>query len=283
MAVVQDDTRVVALVDPATASVLPLLLPADEGVRLFEPARGNKHRKLDLEVAFSFISNGAHHLIALGSGSTSARETVVRLRCPVGATPHPGTAAELIPLPRLYQLLRETAAFSGSELNLEGAAVLPDGRLQLFQRGNGAPVGDLLPVSATATLPLDALLALLDHPDTASLPHLEQVEQHTFPPAPQGATYSFTDATVADGRLTYIAVAECSPNSYDDGEVVGAIVGWQTDDGWHCTPLRNPSGSLLLDKPEGVAPVGDGSGDLWMVTDNDNPEQPSELLRVALR
>jgi hypothetical protein len=283
LAVVQDDTRVVALVDPDTAEALPLLLPADEGIRIFEPARGNKHRKLDLEAAFSFSRDGHHHLIALGSGSTPARETLVRLRCPVGVAPHPGLVAELIPLPRLYRLLRETTAFAGSELNLEGVALLPDGDLLLFQRGNGAPIGDLLPVSATARLPLAALLALLDAPDTAPLPELREIEQHQFPAAPQGATYSFTDAAWAGDRLTYIAVAECSPNSYDDGEVVGSIVGWHDAEGWHCTPLRKVDGALLLDKPEGLAPTRDGSGDLWMVTDNDDPARPSELLRVALR
>ncbi len=283
LAVVQDDTRVVALVAPDTGEALPLLLPADDGVRVFEPARGNKQRKLDFESAFSFTRDGHHHLIALGSGSTPARETLLRLRCPVGQRPHTGLVPELIPLPRLYRLLRETTAFAGSELNLEGVAPLPDGSLMLFQRGNGAPVGDLLPVSATALIPLDALLALLDDPAAAPLPELRGIEQHQFPPAPQGATYSFTDAAWTGDRLTYIAVAECSPNSYDDGEVVGSIVGWHDAEGWHCTPLRNSDGSLLLDKPEGLAPTRDGSGDLWMVTDNDDPSRPSELLRVALR
>jgi hypothetical protein len=283
LAVVQDDTRVVALVDPDTAAALPLLLPADEGIRIFEPARGNKQRKLDFESAFSLTLHNEHHLIALGSGSTPARETLLRLRCPVGERPHTDLTPELIPLPRLYRLLRETTAFSGSELNLEGAAPLPDGSLMLFQRGNGAPVGDLLPVSATARIPLQALLALLDAPDTAPLPELREIEQHQFPPAPQGATYSFTDAAWTGDRLTYIAVAECSPNSYDDGEVVGSIVGWHDAQGWHCTQLQDSDGSLLLDKPEGLAPTRDGSGDLWMVTDNDDPSRPSELLRVALR
>lgn len=283
LAVVQDDTRVVALVDPETAVALPLLLPADEGIRIFEPARGNKGRKLDLEAAFSFTRDGHHQLVALGSGSTAARETLVRLRCPVGTQPHTELTPELVYLPRLYRLLRETTAFAGSELNLEGAALLPDGDLLLFQRGNGAPLGDLLPVSATARISLDDLLALLDDPEGAPVPELRAIEQHQFPAAPQGATYSFTDAAWAGERLTYIAVAECSPNSYDDGEVVGAIVGWQDRDGWHCTPLRDGDGSLLLDKPEGLAPTRDGSGDLWMVTDNDDPARPSDLLRVALR
>lgn len=282
LAVVQDDTRVVALVDPETAVSLPLLLPADEGLRVFEPARRNKHRKLDFEAAFSFTRDGFHHLIALGSGSTSARETLLRLRCPVGETPHPALAPELIPLPRLYRLLRETTAFAGSELNLEGTALLPDGDLMLFQRGNGAPIGDLLPVSATARIPLEALLALLDNPESAPLPELRAIEQHAFPAAPQDARYSFTDAAWTGDRLTYIAVAECSPNSYDDGEVVGSIVGWRDSDGWHCTPLLDEAGAMLLDKPEGLAPTRDGTGDLWMVTDNDDPSRPSELLRVRL-
>ena len=65
--------------------------------------------------------------------------------------------------------------------------------------------------------------------------------------------------------------------------MVGSIVGWHDADVWHCAPLRDSDGSLLLDKPEGLAPTRDGSGDLWMVTDNDDPSRPSELLRVALR
>jgi hypothetical protein len=60
-------------------------------------------------------------------------------------------------------------------------------------------------------------------------------------------------------------------------------VGWHDAQGWHCTQLQDSDGSLLLDKPEGLAPTRDGSGDLWMVTDNDDPSRPSELLRVALR
>jgi hypothetical protein len=49
------------------------------------------------------------------------------------------------------------------------------------------------------------------------------------------------------------------------------------------TEPPSATGSLLLDKPEGLAATRDGSGDLWMVTDNDDPSRPSELLRVALR
>ena len=42
-------------------------------------------------------------------------------------------------------------------------------------------------------------------------------------------------------------------------------------------------GAPIGDRLPVSATTRDGSGDLWMVTDNDDPSRPSELLRVALR
>ena len=50
----------------------------------------------------------------------------------------------------LYDVLAADRAFSGSELNLEGAVV--DGpSLRLFQRGNGATIDGREPIDATVT------------------------------------------------------------------------------------------------------------------------------------
>jgi hypothetical protein len=48
------------------------------------------------------------------------------------------------------------------------------------------------------------------------------------------------------------------------------------------TPLLDVDGSPFRGKVEGVLPADDGGGALWVVTDVDDPERPSELGRVEL-
>jgi hypothetical protein len=95
---------------------------------------------------------------------------------------------------------------------------------------------------------------------------------------------AFTDACVLpDGALCYAAAAEQSPNVVDDGEVVGSAIGLLDADGaarW--TPLLDADGSPFRGKIEGVLPADATGSALWVVTDVDDPERPSELGRVEL-
>src|SRR5690606_296181 len=146
LVVVQDDVNALALLDEGSGVVAPLLLPASaDGRRQFSDQRGNKADKLDLE-ACVVLPDG--RLLALGSGSTAARERLVLVE-----SDH---RVRLVDGGPLYAHLRASADFAGSELNLEGAVVTRQ-QLRLFQRGNGAPAGDRAAINAVGDLDLDGL------------------------------------------------------------------------------------------------------------------------------
>ncbi|HEX8244150.1 MAG TPA: hypothetical protein VF541_11655, partial [Longimicrobium sp.] len=161
LAVVQDDANFIALVDPGTGRAAAVTLPAGEGgARQFDDLRGNKRFKLDLESCELLgDGDGREMLVAFGSGSTPLRERIVVARGLDGAEPQ----IEIVDASALYALLRAETDFAGSELNVEGAAKV-GGVLRLFNRGNGAPHGDLRPVNAKCDLALDALHAFLRDP-----------------------------------------------------------------------------------------------------------------------
>ena len=103
LALIQDDANFLALVDPVTAAVGSITLPAGKGgVRQFDDLRGNKKQKLDLEACVT-VEGGATFL-AFGSGSTERREKILVVRG-IGA---PAPDVRLVELSTLYRLLRGT-------------------------------------------------------------------------------------------------------------------------------------------------------------------------------
>lgn len=254
LAVVQDDTRSLALVEPASGAV-ELLSFGGTGADA-------KRDKLDLE---ALVAAGGE-LLAFGSGSTERREVIVRLR--------PGSAAVLCPAPALYGLLRDTTAFSGSELNVEGVALL-GGDLVLFQRGNGKPARGLEPVNATGRLDVAALRAYLD--GAGPPPELRDVQRHELGDV-RGVSLTFTDAAAHAGRSFYLASAEASPDAYHDGVVVGSALGVLGEG--PPTALTDAAGHPFTGKAEGLAIASEALA--FAVLDADDPEVPAELCRVEL-
>src|SRR5689334_373820 len=100
LAIVQDDTSFLALVDGDDVHALPLP-HSFEGARQFDDGRGNKKHKLDLE-ACVMVGDA---LIGFGSGSTRARERILVVR---------EGAPRLVDASSLYAMLRARADFSGS-------------------------------------------------------------------------------------------------------------------------------------------------------------------------
>lgn len=95
---------------------------------------------------------------------------------------------------------------------------------------------------------------------------------------------SFTDcAALPDGSWLYTAVAEDAPDSYQDGEFWGAVIG-----------KVSPRGQMLWQRPlmpsckvEGIAahPLKNGADDcleICLVTDADEPSQPALMLKAQL-
>lgn len=276
LAVLQDDASFLALVEPASGSVEALALPrGPDGRRLFDDERGNKDDKLDLEACVGATEDGAALLLAFGSGSTRARETVAE----VALGPGPSPRVRLHPAPAFYEALRSEPDFAGSELNLEGAALLGEGRLRLFQRGNGAPRGALQPVDATCEVGWQELLAHLR--TGGPPPRIQDVVRYELGEL-EGVRLTFTDATpMGDGRVLFLATAEDSPDAVRDGEVFGTALGvLGAPPRW--TPLRGPAGEPLRIKAEGIAIDRSDPSRAHVVLDSDGSMAAAELLEVAL-
>jgi hypothetical protein len=267
LVVVQDDVNALALLDERTGVVTPLLLaPGPDGRRQFSDRLGNKAAKMDLE-ACVVLPDG--RLLALGSGSTAARERLVIVTPDLGVRLVEGAA--------LFEHLRARADFGGSELNVEGAAVVGD-RLRLFQRGNGAVVDGRAPTNAVGDLELGAFLRWLD--DGGPPPRLVSVMRVDLGHVGE-VPFSFTDATaLPDGRVVFLAAAEDSPDTYRDGELLGARVGLLDGDRVVLAEIVDAADRPTSLKLEGVDLVGvtpSGGLDLVVVSDMDDPEAPAVL------
>jgi hypothetical protein len=274
LAVVQDDANFIALVDPESSAVRSLTLPAGEGgVRLFGTDRGNKQFKLDLEACVALPGPGGEMLVAFGSGSTPMRERIVLVR---GIPEAP--SVEVRDASAFYALLRGAYEFSGSEMNVEGAA-WRDGRLLLFNRGNGAPIEDREPVDATCEVDWNRLRAHLLDAD-APPPAPERIIRYVLGDI-DGWRLTFTDASVIGDRLLFAATAEASPNAYDDGPVAGSALGIIDGSGARWAVIEESTGGRFDGKVEGIAP-GSRPGTVLVVIDRDDPDLPSELCEVEL-
>jgi hypothetical protein len=279
IALVQDDANFVALVDPDGLRVEAIPLPAGPaGRRQFDDRRGNKAHKLDLEACVGLDTDDGTLLLALGSGSTSARESVALLAGWESTEPR----VTVLHVPRLYEALRTEHAFAGSELNIEGAIHLVD-CIRLFGRGNGAPRAAVRPINATCDLDLPTLLAHLHAPDRNPPPTPTNVVRYELGML-GGIALSFTDAALRRDVVLYAATAEDSPDATRDGRVAGSAVGVIDAAGrtrW--APLTDAAGQPFVGKVEGLLAADGPTERLLVVVDADDPNAASELCTVELR
>lgn len=263
LAVIQDDASFLALLDLATGRVDDVPFPTVTGERQFDDLRGNKKRKLDLEATLA-LPDGS--VVAFGSGSSDLRERIVIV--------HDGNVS-IVEATALYASMRDARAFSGSELNVEGAAI--DGEdIVFFQRGNGA--GEA--VDATARVDARGLFAYLR--GGAPCPPLRDVKQWDLGTTDTGVRLTFTDGAHSPCGLAFLACAEDCPDATRDGPVSGVCIGRLDDGAGKCeiAAVLGEDGAPLLDKAEGLAFV--DSRRAYMVIDKDDPALPSELLEIEL-
>lgn len=257
--VVQDDATHGCVWDGTTAHAVRLL-PAVEGLDVFDESSGTKELKPDLEAVVT-LDDGS--VLALGSGSTPARMRAVHL-APAGTT--------VVDLSRLCADVVTALGIADHQLNLEGACVVAD-RLRWFQRG--------LPSAGAPTSSVDVDLAgLLRGQGVAGRVHAYDLG------AVEGVGLAVTDAVaLTDGRLLVSAAAEDSPTTYDDGPVVGSAIALLDDERVVAmSPLPLLDGKVL--KVEGLGLAGQTGDllDLVAVVDADDPLTPSTMLglRVSL-
>jgi hypothetical protein len=276
LVVAQDDVNFMAVIDLEGDAVRCVALPAGEGgQRIFEERLGNKGAKWDLEscVALDAPDGSGRWVVAVGSGSRPARCRMVLAQ--VDAQSGQISGVRVVALPALYAALAACEAFAGSELNVEGAACV-GGALRLFNRGNGQGAAR----DATVELELGALWAHLASPDAVAPPALLRVRGYALGEL-DGVRLTFTDADVReDGQVVFLASAEDSPDTYQDGEVVGCALGVIGEDGvarW--ARVMGPDGEPLREKAEGVVISGE---QVWMLVDPDDPDVPGRLYAVEV-
>jgi len=247
---VHDDAFRVSWIDPATFGVTPLVLAGD-GTALA------KSVKPDFESA-ARTSDGAIHL--LGSGSTERRCAIARI------DPIEGTVV-LSARRDLYEHVQGALGL-GVRPNIEGA-VVGCGRLRLFHRGvGGAPSGCV-----------DLRVDVLD----GAAPHRVGAVCTFELGALDGVSLGITDAVAARGEeCMFVAAAEDTASAIADGAVVGSVLGLIDSSGARWTRLVDVDGRPYRGKVEGLV-VDESFGGGWILTDADDPEQPTTIGRIEIK
>jgi hypothetical protein len=180
----------------------------------------------------------------------------------------------------LYESLRSAKEFAGSEMNIEGAVYM-DKKIRLFNRGNGASSEGGDSVNASCDLDWQSLYSYLMNPKEKP-PALENVVRYNlgfFSDLPLG----FTDATDCGEQLFFSAAAEDSPDAVTDGKVLGSILGifdGQNNIRW--AEVKYKDGQRFSSKIEGVAFLENERDRVFVVVDQDSPNEPSELCEILL-
>jgi hypothetical protein len=263
--VVADDEHHLAVYrDLASPGELHRIAPGD----LPAPKKARKRLKPDLEALLLLPPvrvGGRSALLAFGSGSRPNRHRGVVI--PLGPRGDPLGAVQSFNLSPFYGPLRAALG----EINIEGATLIGD-ELLLLNRGVAGRSE-----SASARYPLHRLRGVIagDRGEVAP----SAIRRYALG-AIDGVPLGFTDvAALSAGGWVFSAVAEDTGSSYADGECRGSAIG-----------VVGPDGELLAlhrlvrrAKIEGVAARVDATGmSLCLVTDTDDPNQSSCLLRARL-
>lgn len=151
---------------------------------------------------YEAITNFGEDLYIFGSGSTDKRNSMVHLNA---------SSKKIIStydLGELYATIKDVAKVNAEDFNLEGA--IYDGKSwYLLNRGNGIACRNVLFTITGENLKDNFSVFSTDF----ILPEL------------QGVRTSFTDAILIDNFIYFLATAEDTISTYDDGEVLGSIIG----------------------------------------------------------
>ena len=166
-------------------------------IKLLENSQDNIPKKDKFD--FESIALKGNEIHLLGSGSTSKREKRITYNLETREVLEKS-------LSKLYQNLKQYASISEEELNIEGAFYW-DKKWYLFQRGNGVN-------SRNGIFRINSLKTEF-HTEfiKVQLPKINHIET------------SFTDAILVEDKIYFLATAEDTTSTYDDGEILGSIIG----------------------------------------------------------
>lgn len=141
-------------------------------------------------------------IYVFGSGSTTERNKMVEFDW----AQKKKTASNN--LANIYSLMQDFASIKPEDFNIEGA--IHDGEnWYFFNRGNG--ISNKNTLFTLHAKKLDQAFTLLSN--DYKLPKIK------------GVRSSFTDAVLVDTKIYFLATAEDTQSTYDDGEVLGSLIG----------------------------------------------------------
>jgi hypothetical protein len=156
-----------------------------------------KNQKPDFEAITSF---GDSYYI-FGSGSTENRNKMVQYNTKTKTT----TTTDLTDL---YLLMQSFGNIKPEDFNIEGV-VFTGETWYFLQRGNGKTAKNGVFTVQGKNLENDFSILYNDY----KLPKIKGIQA------------SFTDAVLVDSSMYFLASAENSTSTYDDGDVLGSLVG----------------------------------------------------------
>lgn len=157
-----------------------------------------KKEKADFEAITQFQDS----LFVFGSGSTDKRNKMIQ----VNAKSKKVVATN--DLTDLYTVMQNFGGVNPEDFNIEGA--IYDGEnCYILNRGNGISNKNVLFTIAGKNLTNDFQILS----NTYKLPKIK------------GVRSSFTDAILVDNTIYFLATAEDTQSTYDDGEVLGSLIG----------------------------------------------------------
>lgn len=176
-------------------------------------------------------------LLAVPSGSTENRMTGAFVRLDKAGHIDGNYNPATVDFSEIYKELKTKL----TELNIEGVCVL-NGRLKLFQRGNGAE-------GKNAIIDIDLAGFCSDLANAVSIKaqHILAVTEYNLGHL-DGHKLDFTDACAVNDQIWFLAVAEESQSTYEDGQYYGAIIGCLDSSGKEIARYRIDCAT----KPEGL-------------------------------
>jgi hypothetical protein len=87
---------------------------------------------------------------------------------------------------------------------------------------------------------------------------------------------------MADGRIAFIACAEASPDTVNDGEMLGCRFGIVDGDKAHLAEVRHRDGSPAVLELEGIEADPRSAHTFDVVVDMDRPHEPALLGRLEV-
>lgn len=165
-------------------------------IALVENAKENilKKEKPDFEA----ITKKGKKLLLFGSGSTDKRAKMISFHLD-------NKTVKEKDLSDLYKKIKQKLNIADDDLNIEGIIIFSSD-IFLFQRGNGENGKN-------------GIIVVVDNDEA-------QIKFIPFElPKIKNVPATFTDAILVDDTIYFLAVAEDTNSTYEDGEVLGSIIG----------------------------------------------------------